>query len=63
MRDFIDSVEFLLTGTALNELSEAIEAFRGCDEQTIFVALANLRGKAIRVALACNKALERVENA
>ena len=55
---FMDSVKFLFTGSGLDELQQAIEAFRetkGLDE------LAALRAKSAQIALACNKALERVE--
>lgn len=56
---FIDAVKLLFTGNGLDELQQAIEAFRetkGLDE------LAHLRAKSAQIALACNKALERVEN-
>lgn len=58
MSEFVDAVRFLFTGSGLDELQQAIEAFRetkGLDE------LFALRGKSAQVALACNKALERVE--
>ena len=58
--NFMDSVKFLFTGSGLDELQQAIEAFRetkGLDE------LAALRVKSAQIALACNKALERVEHA
>ena len=57
--NFIDSVRLLLTGNGLDELQKAIEAFR---ETKGLEKLADLRVKSARIALACNKALERVEN-
>ena len=60
MSEFVDSVRLLFTGSGLNELQKAIEAFR---ETKGLEELADLRVKSARIALACNKALERVEHA
>lgn len=58
MSEFVDAVKLLFTGTGLDELQQAIKAFR---ETKGLEALADLRVKSARGALACNKALERVE--
>lgn len=60
MSEFVDSVRLLFTGNGLDELSQAIEAFR---ETKGLEELADLRVKSAQIALACNKALERVEHA
>ena len=59
MSEFVDSVRLLITkGNGLDELQQAIEAFR---ETKGLEELADLRVKSAQIALACNKALERVE--
>ena len=58
MSEFVDAVKLLFTGNGLNELSQAIKAFR---ETKGLEELTDLRVKSARIALACNKALKRVE--